>query len=101
MKAPGAFKIGQTVEWESQSNGVISHKQGLVVLDANEAARLLPNNALTSRNPVRTAQALFPNHRLMFDGIIWPAGRVIVEVKSEKGKPALYMPRLIHLRVKQ
>ncbi|ASJ88737.1 hypothetical protein PSA83_06611 (plasmid) [Pseudomonas aeruginosa] len=30
----------------------------------------------------------------MFDGIIWPKGRVIVEIIPEKGSPALYMPRL-------
>lgn len=93
------FQIGQAVEWESQSNGTTSRKQGVVVLDAGEAIKRLPRQPKAARNPMRAAQTLFPDHRLMFDGIVWPEGRVIVEVKPAKGKPALYMPRLINLRI--
>lgn len=99
MESPDTFKIGQSVEWESQSNGTTSQKRGVVVLDAAEAAQRLPRLPKIARHPMRAAQELFPDHRLMFDGIVWQEGRVIVEVKTEKGKPALYMPRLNGLRV--
>jgi hypothetical protein len=98
MASSGAFNIGQTVEWESQSNGTTRPKRGVIVLDAGEAAHRLPRQPQVARNPMRAAQALFPDHRLMFDGIVWPVGRVMVEVKPAKGKPSLYMPRLNGLR---
>lgn len=94
MEQQAEFKVGQTVEWESQSNGTTSRKRGVVVLDATEAALRLPGKGRVSRNPSRAAKELYPGHRLMFDGIIWPKGRVIVEIIPEKGSPALYMPRL-------
>lgn len=96
---PSNFDIGQRVEWESQSNGTSSLKQGVVVLSEAEARKRLPKQPRVSGSPVRASQALFAEHRLMFDGITWGEGRVIVEVASAKGKPALYMPRLGNLRV--
>ncbi|MCO3747604.1 hypothetical protein FA132_19885 [Pseudomonas aeruginosa] len=80
MEQQAEFKVGQTVEWESQSNGTTSRKRGVVVLDATEASLRLPGKGRVSRNPSRAAKELYPGHRLMFDGIIWPKGRVIVEI---------------------
>jgi hypothetical protein len=96
--SPSNFDIGQRVEWESQSNGTSSLKQGVVVLSESEARSRLPKQPRVSGSPVRAAQALFAEHKLMFDGITWGEGRVIVEVASLKGKNALYMPRLSNLR---
>ena len=94
------FKLGDSVEWVSQSNGTTTRKAGIVVLDATEAARRLPGQPKLARHPTRAALALYPTHKIMFDGMTWPAGRVIVEVQaaSDKGKPALYMPRLQNLK---
>lgn len=97
MKSESAFSLGQKVFWESQSGGVTTKKSGTVVLDAKSAQHQLPSQAFVSKNPTRSAKALFPNHKLMFDGITWEEGRVVVEVLNGNRKPALYMPRLKNL----
>lgn len=97
MKTKSEFALGQKVFWESQSSGVTTKKAGTVVLDEASARQQLPSQAFVSKNPTRSAKALFPNHKLMFDGITWEEGRVVVEVLNGNRKPSLYMPRLKNL----
>ncbi|MHC5194764.1 hypothetical protein ACYSUW_13515 [Pseudomonas frederiksbergensis] len=94
------FKIGDQVTWSSQSNGTVSTKIGQVVLNVEEALRLIPRQPKIARNPMRAVEVIFPDHRRLFDGHDWPAGRVVVEVQSSdgKGKKLLYMPRLSGLQ---
>ncbi|MFJ7794664.1 hypothetical protein [Pseudomonas sp. NPDC096950] len=62
VNSPSNFDIGQQVEWESQSNGTSSLKQGVVVLSESEARKRLPKQPRVSGNPVRASQPLFAEH---------------------------------------
>lgn len=87
------FKVGEIVEWESQSAGSTTRKRGVVIATAAEAA---------GESPVSYAKRMFYNHRLMFDGLKWHPGGVLVSVeggKTAKARPKLYMPKPGNLRV--
>lgn len=90
-------KIGDKVTWVSQSAGSETRKTGEIVMTA-AAAKERPDlrRERIWHHPVRLAHKLFPDHRLMFDGMSWPEGGVMVEVRSHptsRAKPRLYMPR--------
>ena len=86
------LKVGDKVEWTSQSNGRSKRKIGNVVM-------VLGSND----SPLRIAENVFPDHRRMFDGPSIPPGygkAYLIEVRDGKtSKPKLYMPYPKHLRL--
>lgn len=95
MASEQAYRVGDCVTWESQSGGYTKSKTGGVVY----VAPLIINKRLS---PIQIAADDFPDHQRMFDGLTFPPGAVLVEVrdgKTDKAKPKLYMPRLSALHL--
>lgn len=89
------FKVGDHVQWTSQSGGYRKTKQGVVVA-------LAPENTSLKSSPLGYARKHFPEHLIMFDGITWQPCGVLVEVrdgKTNRAKPKLYMPRVRQLSI--
>ncbi len=85
------FNIGDKVTWTSQSGGYEKTKRGIVVMTMQDAAAGLGGR--TGSYPARVAEYMFSGHKIMFDGLSWASGGVMVEViDTKRGKPKLYMP---------
>lgn len=91
------FKIGDSVEWESQAGGSKTKKQGKIHYVVPE------NNSATQRKHIEKYNPGYPpKHNQMFDGLN-PRNHesyiVIVESKSGKGKCKLYWPHASKLKL--
>lgn len=89
------FKVGDMVNWKSQSGGYSKRKQGKIVM------------VLVEKDcPANIANHRFPHHKRMFDELSLPGRNTkkayFVEVtggKTEKAIPKLYMPYPSKLRL--
>ena len=82
------FKVGDSVKWQHESDGLMAEKFGVIVFDC----RTLPIN----ESPTKVAARLFEGHRAMFDEKSWFGTRFLVEVKdgsTEDVTPKLYKPK--------
>jgi len=88
-----SFKVGDTVVWHSQAGGIHTQKRGKIVAHVPQGD--MPH-------PVHTSMVKKYNARSTFDprcGARKEDGFfVLVPPKTDRGRPILYWPRLVHLR---
>lgn len=87
-----AFKVGDVVEWASQSGGHTKTKRGVVLFAHDNAGHV---------RPIDVWKAHFQKHKRMFDGWSFEQDGILVEVcdgKTSRAAPKLYMPRVARVR---
>ena len=81
------MKVGSKVQWESQSQGIRSQKQGKIVAIL-----------LAGRDPCKLAKEQFPGHMRLFECGARQTTRYMVEVdRGPTKKMGLYIPYPGHL----
>ena len=96
------FQVGDSVTWKSQARGNVTKKTGIVVFVWDGQKRDY-RAEIDPSNPCSVHRHQFPNHRRMFDGLLFmeqPA--YLVEVPGGKTAKAvlklLYLPRTKNLK---